>query len=993
MNSSEPARRGSLLLALRHSTAQALTGLVALGLIVALGWLHFEHTSVEHAMARELETLRIARFDLAHGYMLATRNNIEDDALQRAAGMARMRQAVAALQAGQLGLQFPGTQAAQESAPLRAAAQEFAGTLARWPVTAPPSPAEEVERRAMLFALDQHAARFEGALQRAVGTRVDSLEHRFLLAAFGAGALLAVLTAWLSIASFARQRAESIAQAQRAHFDFAMSTLAFGSWRYDVPTGKMHWSSAMASLAGRVPSAMDLQVADAAASLHPDDRAPWLAAVSEAVAADHLLSTEVRRAGDGEQWRYFLSLGRPMATGAGVQMFGIDVDISSFKQVQKELATSEALFTAAFESAGASLALTTPDGQCLRVNQAFRMLLGLELEAPVTSSLAEFVYPPDQRDLRAALERLANGSTSSTRRELRVISPDGALRWVDITLAMVSVNNSAERYVAVQMIDLDQRKQAEAKLEAAITALTVASQENVRLLARLNEAQSIARIGSWVWTVDAHELWWSDELYRLCGLTPNAPSIRLEDYLSFVHEDDRKAYEAAMERAIANRSNLEFDLRIVTHQGDLLYCRSRGQWEFGDSGALERMHGTLQDLTERHALEEQLREKQKMESLGTLAGGVAHDFNNLLSIIIGNLQLLRHDIPPADAAQHARLEHMASATARARGLVAQILAFSRRAPVEFSSQDLAAIVTEAVGLLRSTVPSGIAIEYAVPGELPAMIGNATQLEQVLVNLCTNAWHACENLRDRKPQIRIELTSAKLDDEAVMRLSQSVAPGDYLCLRVTDNGDGMEPATLGRIFEPFFTTRGLGTGTGLGLAMVHGIVVSHRGAIEVRSEPGKGSCFEVYLPALASSAATEQNPLVDADAIASAALPHLRVLYVDDEPAIAAFVGELLGEAGMDVVTLTSASAALALIERGEIRDFDVLVCDYNMPEYSGLDLAKRAREVAPALPIILSSGFLAAQMQEQAASLGDVRVLNKVDLPEKLIPTLSQIQR
>ncbi len=379
--------------------------------------------------------------------------------------------------------------------------------------------------------------------------------------------------------------------------------------------------------------------------------------------------------------------------------------------------------------------------------------------------------------------------------------------------------------------------------------------------------------------------------------------------------------------------------------------------------------------TNRAQLEEQLRQSQKMEAIGTLAGGVAHDFNNILASILGNTALVSQDLGAAHP-QSVRLEQIRLAGERGRSLVQQIVAFSRRESRERQAQPLRPLLEETVKLLRATLPALVEVELQL-SEAPLQISaDATQLQQVLINLCTNAWHA---MAGDKGRIVIGLDAVSLDAQAALTLG-GLQPGRHAHLWVDDDGSGMDEATRQRIFEPFYTTKAVGKGTGLGLAVVHGIVASHGGVIRVESSPGRGSRFEMYFPLLDAAA----QP--DAAAAAAPAPERGRgqhVLYVDDDPVMVVMVEALLRRAGYRVTSLVDPGEALARASAAHDA-IDVLVTDFNMPGLSGLDLAQQLRRIRPALPIVITSGNIPDKLRLDASRAGVRHLLQKEYTLERL---------
>ena len=386
--------------------------------------------------------------------------------------------------------------------------------------------------------------------------------------------------------------------------------------------------------------------------------------------------------------------------------------------------------------------------------------------------------------------------------------------------------------------------------------------------------------------------------------------------------------------------------------------------------------------SQRLVLEAQLRETHKMQAIGTLAGGIAHDFNNILGAILGNLALAQQEIEPGHTAQ-ARLEQVRKASGRARSLVQQILAFSRRQPHDLVVQPLQPVLEETVALLRTTLPAGAAIVVHLSEEPLWVNADATQIQQVLMNLCTNASFAVRQVVGR---IEVGLERITLPET----LAASAAPGptgDCAHLWVRDNGVGMDDATRARIFEPFFTTRGAAEGTGLGLSVVHGIVAEHGGAITVESVLGKGSVFRVLLPLAQSN---DDTPAAAGPGVPEPHGKGQHVLYVDDDEMMLVMVQGLLQSAGYRVTTCHDALGAVATLREAQAR-FDVVVTDYNMPQASGLELARAVRALRPGLPVIVSSGYLSEELRVAAAQAGVQHLLQKENTVEELCGLLRRV--
>jgi nitrogen-specific signal transduction histidine kinase/ActR/RegA family two-component response regulator len=347
----------------------------------------------------------------------------------------------------------------------------------------------------------------------------------------------------------------------------------------------------------------------------------------------------------------------------------------------------------------------------------------------------------------------------------------------------------------------------------------------------------------------------------------------------------------------------------------------------------------------RRMLEAELYHAQKMEAVGTLAGGIAHDFNNILAAIVGNAEMAQMDLPAAHPSRN-DIAEVLRATRRARALVSQILTFSRKQQPERCPVRVADIVDDTVRLLRATIPSTIELRSEIANADAHVYGEPTQFHQVIMNLCTNAAQA---IGDQHGVIEIRQSLVDIGGDPARG---DLVPGRYLCLTVSDTGHGMDRATLERAFEPFFTTKEPGVGTGLGLAVVHGIVRSHGGAVLVDSAPGRGTTFRLYFPVLEAAPAVST---ADVDEVPRGT--GQRVLFVDDEPSLTNLSRRMLERLGYQVLALRSPTEALAAF-RADPLAFDLVISDLTMPGLTGQQLTAELRRVRANVPVILSTGYL-----------------------------------
>ena len=382
---------------------------------------------------------------------------------------------------------------------------------------------------------------------------------------------------------------------------------------------------------------------------------------------------------------------------------------------------------------------------------------------------------------------------------------------------------------------------------------------------------------------------------------------------------------------------------------------------------------------ERASLEEKLRISQKMEAIGTLAGGIAHDFNNILSAIIGYAELAdidtRRESPVASS-----LAQILKAAFRARDLVRQILMFSRQSEVQFGPLQVNLIIKETLKLLRASLPATIQVRQDL-GDCGKILGDPTQVHQVVMNLCTNAYQA---MGAEGGLLDISLSSVDINAGHLVQ-GETLQPGQYLKLSVRDTGHGIDPEILHRIFEPYYTTREKGAGTGLGLAVVHGIVKNHRGAIQASSQVGVGSTFDVYFPKVedysVESEAEPEEPVRGGNEC---------ILFVDDEPALEELGGRLLSGLGYEVVTRSSAWEALQLF-KAKTMAFDLVITDMTMPQLTGEKLALEILRIRPEMPIILCTGFSEQINNERARSLGIRALVMKPFLKNEMARTIRRV--
>ncbi|MFO7985849.1 MAG: ATP-binding protein [Desulfatiglandaceae bacterium] len=435
---------------------------------------------------------------------------------------------------------------------------------------------------------------------------------------------------------------------------------------------------------------------------------------------------------------------------------------------------------------------------------------------------------------------------------------------------------------------------------------------------------------------------------------PDELSKVMASYERFVAGDDREQrYETVMSDGRGAIVNIDLSVSPTLNEG-----RQAALVMVRDITDLKKMEA------EKRELERNLQQTQRMEAIGTLAGGIAHEFNNILWIISANAEYALN-VLPVDSSVRKNLNRIERACERATGLVGQILNFSRRHQHRPKPLDMRAIVKETLKFMRASLPKSIEIKTEIASDLGLTMADPTQLHQVVTNLCTNAFYAMH----KKGGV-LEVTLENVDSSEVASFPSGMARGRYVRLRVKDTGPGMEPAIMKRIFEPFFTTKQVGEGAGLGLSVVYGIVESYNGTVRVNSVPGKGSVFEVFLPIVEDE--TEDNPL----GVGFAPRGEERILFVDDEPEIAESAKEILEGLGYRVDIKTHAPEALALFN-AQPDAFALVIADMSMPRMSGGELAREMLRVRADIPIIISTGYGELVDQKRAKEMGVREVIMK----------------
>jgi PAS domain S-box-containing protein len=766
----------------------------------------------------------------------------------------------------------------------------------------------------------------------------------------------------------ARKRTEESLRRSEERYALAVAGSDDGVWDWDLVSG-MAFESARARELQGLPPGPEVQPLDALVSslrVHPDDaplRAEGLRAHLAGETAAYECEYRVRRDDGHYRWIRVRALCLRDGGGHPYRIAGSVSDVDDRKGAEEALRLSQERFALAVAGSNDGIVDWDIVNDRMFASRRALQIAGVQSEQMVHTRadwLALLtVHPDDVSRLDADFRRHLQGETEVREGDYRLRQPDGRYRWVRVRGMSVRDDHGRAVRWAGSLSDIDDQKSTEEALRR--------SEERFQL------AVAGANEGLWDWDLASDSLFLSPRAQELMwhvsgeSLRPRREWIAASVY----HPDDIDAVRGALAAHLrGDTAHFKVEYRVRHHSGDWHWYRQRGIAVRDSHGRPTRMAGSMEDIsdrktaeTERERLETQLRQAQKLEAIGTLAGGIAHDFNNILAAILGYGEMAQKDAPEGSS-QRRHIDAAISAGMRAKSLVERILAFSRSGMGEREPVHVQSVVVEALDQLAASLPAGIALLRRLEVGDAAVMGDPTQVHQVVMNLCANAVQAMRG----RGTLSVTLDRVELHEP---RCATSVLPdGAYVRLSVGDTGTGISPQVLERIFEPFFTTKEIGVGTGLGLSLVHGIVTDLCGGIHVDSRPGEGATFTVYLPWSRSVQAPEP---VEVEVLNGEGET---VLLVDDEEALVRLGEEMIAGLGYEPVGFTSSSAALEAF-RADPQRFDAVLSDEAMPEMTGSELAGAIRALRDDIPIVLMSGYVTPALQQRAREAGVLSVLAK----------------
>ncbi len=841
-------------------------------------------------------------------------------------------------------------------------AADFNGTRDDWSRRLHPE--DRTRALAAVQAALAHSDHYEVEFRiiRATDSAVRHVQSRAVIQRDADGRVLRLIGTERDVT--AEREVTSQLEALNERLRLALRSANFGVWEIDVLTGRRVWDARMFEIYGTRPDEFTHSIADWSRVLHPEDRERCLERVRRVIAGEIANYDDrfrvIRPDGAERHIEAHGYLQRDVA-GKPIRLVGLIRDITSDKQLEQALEFAEQRWQLAIEGSNDSVWDWDITANQIYHDDRWARMLGYEPgEIPDTiEAWKALAHPDDLAANEAETQQHFAGKTSFYQHELRMRAKTGEWRWIlDRGKVVRRAPDGRPLRMAGTHSDITTRKSLEERLRQ--------TEELAQEVSRL------AQIGGWEINLVNSQVMWTETTRRIHDVDESfQPSI--ESMWQFFPPEALVTLQSALRDATPNAPSFDIEVPLTTARGRRVWVRMLGHGEFRGSKAVA-VRGAIQDITARHESEEarreleaQLFQAQKMETLGTLAGGIAHDFNNLLTGIIGYHELAADSVPE-DHPARACLNEARNASLRARELVEQILTFGRHsASTEHGPLDLPLVVEEARRFLRATLPANITIEVHGTSHIPAVLGDATQLHQVILNLGSNAAHA---MRLHGGTLRIVLEPAEVTPDLALTLGGPPA-SSYVRLSVSDTGHGMDESTRRRIFDPFFTTKKTREGTGLGLAVVHGIVRSHRGAIDVESAPGSGSTFHIYLPT-ATDDSTHAEPGTESAPRGGGEY----VCVVDDEEVVGSCTKLVLESKGYRTLIFGSAEQCLAEME-GQPGGCAVLVTDQTMPGMQGTELAAALRRTNPGLPVVIMSGYFSKISPQALDELGQIELLAK----------------
>jgi PAS domain S-box-containing protein len=649
--------------------------------------------------------------------------------------------------------------------------------------------------------------------------------------------------------------------------------------------------------------------------------------------------------------------------GRTIKTYGVNQDITERKRTEQALQEREAKLKQIFDTVRDGIVLIDQTGKVLEANKSIEAIVGFSPDEVLGRSFMDLnAFEPDDLATLSKLfaESVAQASASQPLTRIRAKHRNGHQIYIEANASLMrDVEGQFEGFLAV-IRDITERKRAEEKIAEQARLLDVALDPII--LRDMNDSL----------------IYWNKAAEHLYGWSFEEAKALSADQL--VAAEDRSRSERAGKEFL-EKGECEIELHQKTKNGRSIVTHSRWTLVRNEDGTPRGRLIISRDLTEQRNLEAQLRRAQRLESLGTLAGGIAHDLNNMLAPILMSVQIL--NAKTTDQNLKKLIGSLETSTKRGSEIIKQVLTFARGTEQDFAPQQLRYVISEIESIVKETFPRNIQLRTGISKDLSLVLGDATQLHQVLINLCVNA-------RDAMPDGgRLTVTAEDMVmDESYARMMLGAHPGRYVMLTVADTGTGIPKDIQDKIFEPFFTTKEKGKGTGLGLSTVYAIIKSHNGLIKLYSELGKGTEFKIFLPSLQKEAKEKARPAAEGTLIRAKGE---RVLVIDDELSVLQISKEILEVQGYTVLTAADGAEATALFAGAEKGSIRLVITDMNMPLMDGSSTIRALRRIDPALKIIVSSGLLTDVTSAGVAGLDIQGYLTKPYTSESLLLMVQKV--
>jgi len=742
----------------------------------------------------------------------------------------------------------------------------------------------------------------------------------------------------------ARKEAEEALRKSETNLSLSQKVAHLGNWEWNIISGNRTWSDELYRILGYEPHAIEASMEAIMERIHPDDRELVTIIANESMDGDEMEKTFEHRIIQPNgtiryiQGRWWLQKNKE---GKPTKWFGTLLDITERKHAENSLKKSENKLNALINATMDIAFLAESDGTLLAVNDALAFNFNRKKEELIGRSMYEFMTTEIAESRRTVLQKIVASKKPFQGEDKR------AGKYFANSIYPVFDDDGNVKQIAVFAKDITSRIQTENKLKESEEKYRSLSQNIPGIVYRvfIRENYRMEFFNDMLETMTGFK---ANELINgeVCSIEPN------------IHMEDRSSVIASVNKAIKENTYFDLEYRYNHKNGETKWFKEHGRPIHGEDGKPLYIEGVIFDITDRKKMEDEIRQSSKMESIGTLAGGVAHDFNNLLYMIMGNTELALEDIPEWNPV-HETLEEIKSASLRAAGIVKQLLNFSRKTDQDFRPIGAVTVLKDALKFLRSTIPSTVKIQTNLPDDDVPIIGDPIQINQIIMNLCTNA---SQVMQDTGGTIEIDVETIVLNEEDCEDYT-NLSAGNHIKITINDSGPGIAPDIIDKIFDPYFTTKKFGAGSGMGLAVVHGIVINHNGTIYVDNNPGQGATFNILFPI--TDELPESKSHIKDDIIHGSET----ILFVDDEKSIANMTGKILERLGYQIEKQLNPVEAFELFT-AKSDSFDLVITDMTMPQMTGINLAEKLKEIRPDIPVIICTGHSAVIDEEKAKQLG-----------------------